>query len=244
MKTSLNAKFTLVYDGTLYQGSQSQPNGLSVEDALQRAFKELNINTKIFLSGRTDRDVHATGQVFNCIIPSYWFDLIRLKDILNKHLPSSISIKNIKEVDSTFHSRFHAKKRVYRYLVSKKEVSVFSSKYIAHYKDFDEELIQKAIMSFEGIHDFEYFHKKGSDKENTVREIYEAKFYKYKDIYVFKFTANSYLRSQIRLMVGSLLKVGLGKLSLEDLQAQLKKEKRVFKVPASPYGLYLAKVFY
>ncbi|MGB6329944.1 MAG: tRNA pseudouridine(38-40) synthase TruA [Halarcobacter sp.] len=240
----MNAKFTIVYDGTLYQGSQSQANGLSVEDRLQKAFKSININTKIFLSGRTDRDVHATGQVFNCVLPLYWHDLSKLKDIMNKQLPSSISIKKIVKVGDDFHSRFHARKRVYRYLVSKKEVSVFSSKYISHYKEFDEELISKAIKSFIGVHDFEYFHKTGSDKENTVREVYEAKFYKYKDIYVFKFTANSYLRSQIRLMVGSLLKVGEKKLSIEDLKAQLKKEKRVFKLPASPYGLYLAKVFY
>ncbi len=240
----MNAKFTIVYDGTLYQGSQSQANGLSVEDRLQKVFKSININTKIFLSGRTDRDVHATGQVFNCVLPLYWHDLSKLKDIMNKQLPSSISIKKIVKVGDDFHSRFHARKRVYRYLVSKKEVSVFSSKYISHYKEFDEELISKAIKSFIGVHDFEYFHKTGSDKENTVREVYEAKFYKYKDIYVFKFTANSYLRSQIRLMVGSLLKVGEKKLSIEDLKAQLKKEKRVFKLPASPYGLYLAKVFY
>lgn len=240
----MNAKFTISYDGTLYQGSQSQPNGLSVEDSLQKAFKEININTKIFLSGRTDKDVHATGQVFNCILPDYWHNLSKLKDIMNKHLPLSINIKNIKEVDDSFHSRFHAKKRVYRYIVSKKEPSVFSSKYIAYYKDFDEELIKEAIKLFEGLHDFEFFHKKGSDKENTIREVYEAKFYKYKDIYVFKFTANSYLRSQIRLMVGSLLKVGTKKLSLVDLKAQLKKEKRVFKLPACAYGLYLAKVYY
>ena len=240
----MNAKFTIVYDGTLYQGSQSQANGLSVEDRVQKAFKSININTKIFLSGRTDRDVHATGQVFNCVLPLYWHDLEKLKDIMNIHLPSSISIKKIVKVGDDFHSRFHARKRVYRYLVSKKEVSVFSLKYISHYKEFDEELISQAIKSFIGVHDFEYFHKTGSDKENTVREVYEAKFYKYKDIYVFKFTANSYLRSQIRLMVGSLLKVGEKKLSIEDLNAQLKKEKRVFKLPASPYGLYLAKVFY
>lgn len=240
----MNAKFTIAYDGTLYKGSQSQPNGLSVEDSLQRVFKELNINTKIFLSGRTDSNVHAVGQVFNCIIPAYWYNLSKLKDIMNKHLPSSIKVKKIIEVEDSFHSRFHAKKRVYRYLVSKKEPSVFSSKYISHYENFDESLIQESIKTFVGIHDFEYFHKKGSDKENTIREIYEAKFYKYKDIYIFKFTANSYLRSQIRLMVGSLLKIGEKKFSKEDLKLQLKKEKRVFKVPASPYGLYLSKVYY
>jgi tRNA pseudouridine38-40 synthase len=240
----MNAKFTISYDGTCFQGSQTQPNGLSVEDSIQKVFKQLNINTKITLSGRTDKDVHATGQVFNCKIPSYWENLQKLKDVLNRHLPSSIKIKDIKIVKNDFHSRFHAKKRVYRYLVSKKETTVFNSKYISHIKKFDEEKIKKAIKLFEGVHDFEYFHKKGSDKDNTVREIYEAEFYKYREIYVFKFCANSYLRSQIRLMVGFLIKVGEGKLLIEDLKAQLNKKKHIFRIPASPYGLYLTKVYY
>lgn len=240
----MNAKFTISYDGTLYQGSQTQPNGLSVEDKIQEAFKSLNIDTKIVLSGRTDKDVHATGQVFNCILPKYWHDLKKLKDIMNRHLPISINIANIVKVDEGFHSRFHAKKRVYRYLISKKDVSVFSSKYISFYKEFDEERIKEAIKLFIGEHDFEYFHKKGSDKDNTVRIIFDVDFYKYKDVYVFKFVGNSYLRSQIRLMVGFLLKVGEGKLSLEDLKNQLNRDKYIYRTPASPYGLYLAKVFY
>ncbi len=240
----MNAKFIISYDGTLYLGSQTQPNGLSVEDKLQESFKSININTKIILSGRTDRDVHATGQVFNCKLPSFWKNLEKLKDMMNKHLPSSIRIKKITEVEDLFHSRFHAKKRVYRYLVSKKELNAFNSKFLSFYENIDEEKIKEAINCFVGTHDFEYYHKKGSDKDNTVRIVFDAKFYKYKDIYVFKFVANSYLRSQIRLMVGSLLKLSEGKLSLEDLKAQLRKEKRVFRIPASPYGLYLTKVFY
>jgi len=240
----MNAKFTIAYDGTEYLGSQSQPNGLSVEDKLQEVFKSLNIDTKIILSGRTDKDVHATGQVFNCLLPDYWSNLTKLQDVMNMHLPLSIKIKKIIQIDEKFHSRFHAKKRVYRYLVSKKDVSVFSSKYISEYKNFDENRIKEAVKVFIGKHDFEYYHKKGSDKDNTVREIYSVKFYKYKDIYVFKFTANSYLRSQIRLMVGALLKVGIGKLSIDDLLLQLQMKKRVYKIPASPYGLYLAKVIY
>ncbi len=107
----MNAKFTIAYDGTLYLGSQTQPNGLSVEDKLQEAFKSLNINTKIILSGRTDKDVHATGQVFNCLIPSFWNDLPKLKDIMNRHLPLSIKIKKIEKAEEGFHSRFHAKKK-------------------------------------------------------------------------------------------------------------------------------------
>lgn len=240
----MNAKFVISYDGTSYQGSQTQPNGLSIEDKLQESFKSININTKIILSGRTDKDVHATGQVFNCILPKFWQDLKKLKDIMNKNLPSNIKIKVISKVEDNFHSRFHAKKRVYRYLVTEDEISVFNSKFISHSKKIDQIKINEAIKEFVGIHDFEYFHKLGSDKENTVREIFDAKFYKYKNIYVFKFVANSYLRSQIRLMVGSLLKLSEGKLSLEDLKLQLEKEKRIFRVPASPYGLYLTKVYY
>lgn len=240
----MNAKFIISYDGSEYHGSQTQPNGLSVEDKLQESFKSLNINTKIILSGRTDRDVHATGQVFNCILPDYWHDLKKLKDIINRHLPLSIKIKSISEVEKDFHARFHAKKRVYRYIVSKEDVDVFSFKYITQVKNFDEKKIKEAIRVFEGKYDFEYFQKKGSEKENTVREVYEARFYEHQDKYIFKFTANSYLRSQIRLMVGFLLKVGEGKLTIDDLKLQLNKEKELFRTPASPYGLYLTKVFY
>lgn len=240
----MNAKFTISYDGTKFFGSQTQPNGLSVEDKLQEAFKSININTKIILSGRTDRDVHATGQVFNCLLPSFWTNLEKLKDILNKHLPSSIRVHRIIQVNDDFHSRFHATKRVYRYVLTKKELNAFNGNYLCSFKNINENKINEAIKLFIGTHDFEYFHKKGSDKENTVREVYDARFYSYKDIYVFKFVANSYLRSQIRLMVGSLLKVSEGKLSLEDLKAQLDMKKYIFRTPASPYGLYLAKVYY
>ncbi len=240
----MNAKFTISYDGTLYQGSQTQPNGLSIEDKIQEAFTSININTKIVLSGRTDKDVHATGQVFNCILPNFWNDLVKLKDIMNKHLPLSVKIKKIERVRDEFHSRFHAKKRVYRYLVTNKELTVFNTRYISFCTKIDEEKINETIKVFIGRHDFKYFHKKGSDKENTLREIYEAKFYRYKDIYVFKFVANSYLRSQIRLMVGSLLKVSEGDLSIEDLKSQLNMKKCIYRTPASPYGLYLTKVYY
>lgn len=240
----MNAKFTISYDGTQYLGSQTQPNGLSVEDKLLRAFKSLNIKTKIILSGRTDKDVHASAQVFNCILPSFWHDFSKLKNAMNHQLPSSIRVHHICEVDENFHSRFHAKKRVYRYLITQKQLTAFNANYISYCKDINEDKIKEAIKLFEGVHDFEYFHKKGSDKENTIREIYSTSFYKYKDIYVFKFVANSYLRSQIRLMVGSLLKVSEDKLSLEDLKAQLDMKKYVFRLPASPYGLYLAKVYY
>ena len=217
----MNLKFTLAYDGSLFQGSQKQPNGLTVEDKLLKAFKKINIETNIVLSGRTDKEVHATGQVFNCIVPDFWIDFFKLKEVLNKNLPTSIKISKISKVDDNFHSRFHAKKRVYRYLITSKPTTPFNDKFITYVKDIDKELLQKAIKEFIGVHDFKYFHKTGSDKELTKREVFNAEFYKYKDIYVFKFTANSYLRSQIRLMVGFLLAINNKKQTIESLKNQL-----------------------
>ena len=240
----MNLKFTLAYDGSLFQGSQKQPNGQTVEDKLLKAFKKINIETNIVLSGRTDKEVHATGQVFNCLIPGYWEDFFKLKEVLNKNLPSSIKILKISKVDENFHSRFHAKSRVYRYLITTKPTTPFNDKFITYVKNVDEELIKKAIKEFIGIYDFEYFHKTGSDKDITVREIFNTAFYKYKDIYVFKFTANSYLRSQIRLMVGFLLAINDKKLTIDDLKSQLRLEKNIFKTPIIPNGLYLAKIKY
>ncbi|WP_298751594.1 tRNA pseudouridine(38-40) synthase TruA [uncultured Arcobacter sp.] len=240
----MNVKITISYDGFSYQGSQRQPNKKSVENKLIEVFNLLNIEPKIILSGRTDKQVHATGQVFNINIPIFWSDLKKLKKVLNHKLPTSIRIKNIKKVSDEFHSRFHAKKRVYRYVVSTKEITPFLANYVTFVKSINEQKIKEAIQLFNGLHDFEYFHKLGSDKENLVREVYDTKFYKYKDFYIFKFEANSYLRSQIRLMVGFLLKISDGKLSKDDLKNQLEKKKITNKIPAPANGLYLAKVKY
>ena len=240
----MNLKFTVAYDGSLYLGSQKQPNKNTIEDELLKAFKTLNIETSIVLSGRTDKEVHATGQVFNCIIPDFWTDFFKLQEILNKRLPSSIQIRHIVKVDDNFHSRFHAKKRVYRYLITTKPTTPFNDKFITYVKSVDEKLLKEAIKEFIGVYDFKYFHKTGSDKDITIREIFETAFYKHKDIYVFKFVANSYLRSQIRLMVGFLLAINDKKLTIEDLKKQLRCEKNIFRIPIKANGLYLAKIKY
>jgi len=240
----MNVKITISYDGSLYLGSQRQSNKQSVEDKLIEVFDILNIEPKIVLSGRTDKQVHATGQVFNIKLPLFWKDLKKLKRVLNHKLPLSIRVKDIKTVADDFHSRFHAKKRVYRYIISQKKIEPFFANYITYVENIDEKRISEAIKLFEGVHDFEYFHKRGSEKENLKREIYSAKFYKYREFFVFRFEANSYLRSQIRLMVGFLLKISKGDLSKEDLLLQLNKESHIYKIPAEPFGLYLAKVKY
>ncbi|MBS9782431.1 MAG: tRNA pseudouridine(38-40) synthase TruA [Arcobacter sp.] len=241
----MNLKFTISYDGFSFKGSQKQPCGNTIEDELIKAFKKINIKTKIILSGRTDKDVHASGQVFNCFVPPFWEDnLGKLKEVINRVLPLSIKIKHICKVSDDFHARFSAKSRVYRYIITTKALNPFNARYLTYVENIDEDLMKKAIKEFVGVYDFEYFQKMGSDKEKTIREIYSADFYKYKDIYVFRFCANSYLRSQIRLMVGFLLKINEGKLSFEDLKKQLNLDMQCFKVPALPNGLYLSHIRY
>jgi tRNA pseudouridine38-40 synthase len=240
----MNVKITIAYDGFDFCGSQKQPNQNSVEDQLLKAFKRLNVEEKIILSGRTDKAVHATGQVFNIQLPKHFHNMNALKNTLNHHLPLSIRVLKACVVCEDFHARFSAKKRVYRYFITTKELSAFNARYITYVFCVNEEKIKNAIKLFLGEHDFEYFQKSGSDKHHFIKRIYEARFYKYNGIYVFKFKANSYLRSQIRLMVGILMEISKGKLEEHHLQEQLQKSKQHFKRPIEGNGLYLTKVVY
>jgi tRNA pseudouridine38-40 synthase len=238
-----NIKIVFAYDGSCFNGSATQPLKNTVEDTLKDALKRLNITNDLVLSGRTDKNVHATGQVASIKIPTFWNNLDKLKDSLSSQLPNSIQIKNIKKVNDDFHARFSSTKRAYRYIISAKELTPFNQKYYHyHNRQIDETKINEAISYFIGSHNFKNFSKKGSDPKTTIREIYDIKFYKYKDLYIFKFTANSYLRSQIRMMVDFLLKISSDKLTINDLKLQLSNQKLISWTLAPANGLYLAMV--
>jgi tRNA pseudouridine38-40 synthase len=241
----LRVKITLEYDGSKFQGYQIQKEiKNTISQKLQDAFYMLNIISKAVASGRTDRGVHATGQVLHIDLPDFWKDLNKLAYSLNTILHPSIRIKKIEYVSDDFHARFCAKKRVYRYIVSIKKPTVFLNPYVTFIKSLDTKSIKESIKLFEGEHDFEYFKKTGSDTKNYTREIYKADFYKYKDFYIFYFEANGFLRSQIRMMVSFLLHISDGKLSKNELKLQLEK-KGIFSTSlAPPNGLYLAKIKY
>jgi len=240
----MKIKITLCYDGTSFYGSQIQPDFSSIHSTLLEVLQILNINTTLDFSGRTDKGVHAFRQVVSCQIPSFWKDLDKLQLVLNKQLPNSILVRDIQKVNDTFHARFSAYKREYRYLITNKKTTPFTANYRSFYKYIDEKKIKEAIRIFIGVHDFEFFSKKGSDPLSTIREIYAINFYKYKDVYVFNFQANSYLRSQIRMIVDFIMKISSGKLSIEDLKLQLSKKKLISWTLAPSNGLYLSKIHY
>ena len=241
----MKVKITLSYDGSQFYGYQSQNDGSkTVANTLQDALHSLGIETKINASGRTDRGVHASGQVIDIDLPVHWEDLDKLKNYLNRLCLPSIMIKDIHVVGSDFHARYGAKKRLYRYVVKVGEVSVFGAPYLCYHDRIDQEKIEEAIGLFEGVHDFAYFCKSGSDPKSTIREIYKCRVYVHQGFYIFTFEANGFLRSQIRMMVDFLLKVSDGVLSKEDLKEQLALKKVHNRNLAKPNGLYLAKIKY
>ncbi len=241
----MQVKVTLSYDGSQFNGYQIQNSGVkTVANKLDKILKSLKIETKIHASGRTDTGVHATNQVIHFEIPDFWSDLEKLKYMLNQKALPDIYIKEIKAVEDSFHSRYLAKRRVYRYIVSTNTPSVFLTPYMLFIPSLDKSSIQEAIKCFEGEHDFEYFKKsKGSEKQ-SVRIIYNARFYKHKDFYVFSFEANGYLRSQIRMMVHFLLEISNKRLTVSELKEQLTLVKRHSTGVVMPNGLYLSRIKY
>lgn len=236
----MRCAITLSYNGAEFFGLQSQKNGeVTVVGTLEKALKKIKIDSKIVASGRTDKGVHATAQVCHIDLPPYWSDLEKLKFTLNKILPPSIHIKEVEQKDDSFHARYSAKRRVYRYIIKEAQSNPFEEKFISFMQDIDFKEIEQNIKLFLGEHDFRYFMKSGSDVKGTLRTIYKAFAYRYKGYIVLNFEANGFLRTQIRLMVAALL--DLDKESIKELLACRKKHKLK---PASGNGLYLAKVKY
>jgi tRNA pseudouridine38-40 synthase len=222
---------------------QIQPNKKTVEGEIQKALNKINIKTKILHSGRTDRGVHALNQVISFEIPDFW-NLKKLKHLLNKILYPAIYFKKIQVAPPNFHPRFSAKKRSYRYIISK-HFTPFNAKYTLYYpNEINLELINNALKTLIGTHDFEYFAKTGSDVNNYIREIYKAYAFEYKNFYIIKIIGNGFLRGQIRIIMDFLLKINENKLSINDLAQQLNKEKLISKHLAKPNGLYLERIWY
>ena len=237
-------------------GSQSQKSTpKTVMGVFQKVLLNLGIDDIAIASGRTDRNVHAIGQVLHVSLPLFWNDLQKLRSMLNYQLPNSLHVKSIQEVDDDFHARYSAQRRIYRYILSTGEENPFEARYITFVKALEFQKIASAIKVFEGEHDFKNFMKTGSDSESSVRIIYKTMAYQDKGKTILYFEANGFLRSQIRLMVGFLLEISEGKLDRDELHEQLTCAVKNEEVPlgckdiysrklAPPQGLYLAKIKY
>ena len=242
----MRIRIDLSYDGSGYQGSQIQSyTNNTIMNHFYKALLSLNITAKITAAGRTDKGVHATHQVFHVDLPPFWSDTQKLHTLLNHKLPKDIHVNTITPVSHNFHARYSVKRRVYRYILSDKPSNPFEQKYVTFVDDtLNLTLLKKAIKIFEGEHDFNYFKKSGSDAKTTIRTMYKTRAYRHQNKIILYFEANGFLYSQIRLMVGFLLKINSSKLTCKALQEQLTCKKIHNTKPAPSNGLYLAKIHY
>ncbi len=238
----MNAKLVFAYDGSRYFGSQKQTQKQAVANDFLKAFAKLNTTSQFVLSGRTDKGVHATRQVANISLPLYWSDTDKLKTTLQTILPHTIELKSISKVADDFHSRYTATKRIYRYIIKQTKPNVFESSFVGYEPNINEKLISKAIKEFVGLYDFRQFCKKPDD--NTIRQIYDTKFYRYKTYFVFKFVGKSFLRGQVRAMVQYLFDISSGTKTINELKNSLRNNSEHSLRLCVPNGLYLMKVIY
>ena len=230
----------IAYNGASYLGSQIQTEtNNTIFGQLEHILSKINIKFRVVASGRTDKGVHATGQVCHIDIPEYWDDLVKFKRVLNSMLPNTIKVKKVKKVDYNFHARYGAKKRVYRYIIKEDFSNPFEDQFITFIEDVNIKKLQNNIKLFIGEHNFTQFMKTGSDTTSNTRIIYKAFAYRYKGYVILNFEANGFLRTQIRLMVGSLFQ-----LDSRQIKEQLKCTNTHKIKPAPSNGLYLAKIKY
>ena len=238
--------FEISYDGTNFFGWQIQPTERTVQGTIEDVlFKLCSLkHIQIVGCGRTDTGVHAKKYFFHADM-ELKMDEEKFMYKLNCMLPQSISVQSLQQVNNNLHARFDAKLRTYRYFIHpkkdpfKKSFSWFIS------QSLDFELMQKAANTLIGTQDFEAFSKKHTDVKSHICNVSNACFLDQKQGVVFEISANRFLRNMVRAIVGTLIEVGLRKLSIEDFQKILDSRDRQKAAASAPSeGLYLWDVIY
>lgn len=243
-----NLKLVLQYDGANYHGSQLQVGVRTIQGVLEEALQRvLGVKTRIHASGRTDAGVHALGQVVHFKTAS-GIPVSELKLRLNELLPEDIRVLSAKEMSLSFHSRYDAIGKVYRYTILNSRIHgrykaesayVFSS-------ELDVEKMRKAASHLIGTHDFSAFGvNPGREVENAVRRIKRLDL-KREGHYIFiEVEADGFLYKMVRSIVGTLLDVGRGKTEPEEIPAIIESRDRCRAGATAPaQGLCLVEVNY
>ncbi len=235
----------LAYNGTNYHGWQYQPNAISVQEILNTALSTI-LKTTIDLvgAGRTDTGVHAK-QMFAHFDFDTEIEVPFLIHKLNSFLPKDVAIINIHKVHDTAHARFDATKRTYEYHIhSQKDVFKNEGSWY-NPSPLDIKAMNDAAKLLFNHTDFECFSKVNTDVNTFNCKIAEALWQQNGDKLIFTIAADRFLRNMVRAIVGTMINIGLGKISLKDFQTILESKDRNqagFSVPA--HGLYLTKIEY
>ncbi len=242
-----NLKLKIEYNGSDFFGWQKQENLRTVQGELEQAFLTLT-NEKVSVegSGRTDKGVHALGQVASVKIENK-IPLKNLKRALNNLLPSDIRIAKVEAVEDDFHARFSAKRKTYRYVAKVgQSMGAIEHNTVGHYPyAVDFEKMKQASLLLIGKHNFKGFCSADTQVQNFEREIFDFTLSKRGNKIVFEVTGNGFLYNMVRILVGTILDLGRGKLTEEDIKKALKTGERKYAgITMPPQGLYLKKVEY
>lgn len=242
-----NIKLTLEYDGTSFAGWQRQVQQPSVQAEVERAVAEVTKQHAAVLgSSRTDAGVHALGQVANFRTSSH-LAARRFPAALNAYLPLSVRILDAADVAPAFHARYSATGRTYRYVVLNRPMpSAILRDYAYHVPaSLDLDAIAAALHAVEGRHAFTAFRGVGSGERTTLCTVRIAEVMRRDALVIFTFEADRFLRHMVRMLVGSLLQVGSGKLAADAMQAILAGGDNRRAGPTVPaHGLFLVRVDY
>ena len=242
-----NIKLTIEYDGKCYNGWQKQPNKLNIQGEIERAIYNITKEeVDLIGSGRTDAGVHALGQVANFKTNSQ-ISIEKLPLAINSQLKNSIVIKEAEEVNERFHSRYNAKRKTYRYIInnSKCGTAIYRNLEYSYPFKLDAEKMKQASKYFEGEHDFKAFKSSGTSSKNSVRTIYKAIVKQEGEKIIIELTGNGFLYNMVRIISGTLLDVGLGKIQPEEIPEMIESKDRQRAGKTLPaHGLYLVEVKY
>ena len=235
----------LSYDGTNYHGWQNQPNAISVQSCIEKALSLLTkVETQIIGAGRTDSGVHAIKMCAH-FDSNLLVGLSKLIYDLNSFLPKDISINDIYEVNDDSHARFDAISRVYNYKISlnKDVFNINRSYFINNVMDVD--LMNQACAILKSHTNFKCFSKSKTDVKTYNCEIVNAQWVFKHGKLVFTIKANRFLRNMVRAIVGTMIQLGLKKISLDYFQEILISQDRTKAGPSAPaHALYLLNIEY
>jgi tRNA pseudouridine38-40 synthase len=235
----------LAFKGTQYHGWQKQHNAQSVQGVLEEKLSLLlGCNTETLGCGRTDTGVHAK-QFYVHFDAVSTIDQEQLVFKLNQILPNDIAVLAIQEVTTDFNARFDATARTYEYLISTKHNPFLTDLAWYQYGKLDLEKMNDAARLLLGKKDFESFSKVHTQVNNFICEVHEAYWKEQGDELIFTITANRFLRNMVRAIVGTLINVGKGKWTADDVEKILENKNRCEAGQSVPaLGLYLTQINY
>ena len=228
-------------------GWQKQPNKLNIQGEIEKAILSITgEEVDLTASGRTDAGVHALGQVANFKTNSK-IPIDKMAVAINSQTKNSIRIISAEEVDERFHSRYNCKQKTYRYIINNSNYGSAIYRNLEYHMPIklDVDKMKKAVKYFEGEHDFKGFKSSGTSSKSSVRTIYKAEVKKEDNRIIIELTGNGFLYNMVRIIAGTLVDVGLGKIKADSIPDIIKtKDRTRAGKTLPPQGLYLVKVEY